>query len=216
MKLIKYKTLYADPPWSERGGGKIKRGADRHYPLMKTKDIMALPVSQLVDENAHLYLWVTNNFMQDGFKVMEAWGFRYVTMITWAKDKMSLGQYYRGMTEHCLFGVRGRLPYKMDAKTGKRMQGTTLITAPRTQHSVKPKKMREMIERVSYPPYIELFSRSRNPAWDHLGNAHNGQDITHQLNELLRGKDVIIKGGELEEEKDSSIIEPNRNIDLFE
>lgn len=42
--MQKYKTIYADPPWMERGGGKIKRGADRHYPLMKTKDIMALPV----------------------------------------------------------------------------------------------------------------------------------------------------------------------------
>lgn len=36
-----YKTIYADPPWMERGGGKIRRGADRHYPLMKTQDIAA-------------------------------------------------------------------------------------------------------------------------------------------------------------------------------
>ena len=35
----KYKTILADPPWQEQGGGKIKRGADKHYPLMKTKDI---------------------------------------------------------------------------------------------------------------------------------------------------------------------------------
>jgi len=36
----KYKTIYADPPWMEVGGGKIKRGANAHYPLMKTKDIV--------------------------------------------------------------------------------------------------------------------------------------------------------------------------------
>ena len=41
---LKYKTIYADPPWNEIGGGKIKRGADRHYKLMKTKDIVDLPV----------------------------------------------------------------------------------------------------------------------------------------------------------------------------
>ena len=35
----KYKTIYADPPWLESGGGKIKRGADKHYSLMKTQDI---------------------------------------------------------------------------------------------------------------------------------------------------------------------------------
>ena len=35
----KYRTIYADPPWHEKGGGKIKRGADRHYPLMRTEDV---------------------------------------------------------------------------------------------------------------------------------------------------------------------------------
>ena len=40
----KYKTIYIDPPWEEKGGGKIKRGADRHYKLMKIDDIKALPI----------------------------------------------------------------------------------------------------------------------------------------------------------------------------
>jgi N6-adenosine-specific RNA methylase IME4 len=68
----KYKTIYADPPWMERGGGKIKRGADRHYDLMKTKDIVALPVTDLAEDNAHLYLWTTNNFLPDALTVMAA------------------------------------------------------------------------------------------------------------------------------------------------
>ena len=45
----KYKTIYADPPWPEQGGGKIKRGADRHYPLMPVKEIIELPVGELAD-----------------------------------------------------------------------------------------------------------------------------------------------------------------------
>ena len=53
----------------EAGGGKIKRGADRHYPLMKTKDIINLPVADIADDNCHLYLWTTNNFLQDALKV---------------------------------------------------------------------------------------------------------------------------------------------------
>ena len=59
----KYNIIYADPPWNEQGGGKIKRGADRHYNLMKTKDIKELPVSNLADEQCWLFLWVTNNFL---------------------------------------------------------------------------------------------------------------------------------------------------------
>jgi N6-adenosine-specific RNA methylase IME4 len=166
----KYKTIYADPPWKEVGGGKKggKRGADRHYPLMSTKEIMALPVNEIAAENCHLYLWVTNNFLKDGLKVMEAWGFRYVTMITWQKDKMGLGQYFRGMTEHCLFGVKGVLPYKV--KNGKRQQGVTGFYEPRGRHSAKPYEMRKMIQKVSYQPAIELFAREKFKGWDVWGN----------------------------------------------
>ena len=43
----RYKTIYIDPPWEEKGGGKIKRGADKHYNLMTMKEIEALPIKNL-------------------------------------------------------------------------------------------------------------------------------------------------------------------------
>jgi N6-adenosine-specific RNA methylase IME4 len=165
----KYATILADPPWMERGGGKIKRGADRHYPLMHTREIRNLPVSSLALPDAHLYLWVTNNFLPDGLQVMAAWEFRYVTCITWAKDKIGLGQYFRGQTEQCLFGVRGQPGYKLN-EDGGRLQGRTLIAAPRGEHSAKPEEMRRMIERVSCGPYLELFAREQARGWDTWGN----------------------------------------------
>lgn len=164
----KYQTIYADPPWNESGGGKIKRGADRHYQLMKTKDIIDLPVPNITETNCHLYLWVTNSFLKDGLSVMESWEFRYVTTITWMKDRMGLGQYYRGVTEHCLFGVKGNLPYKVI--DGKRQQGKTGFYAAKTVHSEKPQEMRDMIEKVSYGPKIELFARKEFNGWDCWGN----------------------------------------------
>ena len=180
-----YKTILADPPWTEFGGGKIKRGADRHYPLMKTKDIANLPVKNIVDNNAHLYLWVTNNKLKDGLFVMESWGFEYKTIITWAKDRFGLGYYFRGQTEHCLFGVKGKLrpkhkDFNQELYSGKRWSGTfqfegtktptTLIREKKTKHSAKPSRMREIIETVSYPPYIELFAREKTHGWDVWGN----------------------------------------------
>jgi len=164
----KYKTIYADPPWPERGGGKIKRGADRHYKLMTVKQILELPVSSIAEDNCHLYLWTTNNYLPDALNVMVAWGFKYKTTITWEKDRIGLGQYFRGMTEHCLFGVKGNLPYKII--DDKRQQGRTIIIAPRGRHSEKPEEMRKMIETVSYGPYIELFARKLRPGWDSWGN----------------------------------------------
>ena len=166
----KYKTIYIDPPWMERGGGKIKRGADRHYPLMATKDIAQLPIKRLMDEEGcHLYLWTTNNFMLDAFDLLKEWGFEYITLITWNKDKIGLGQYFRGKTEHCIFAsTHKRLPYKVI--DGKRQQGVTGFYEPKTIHSKKPAAMREMIEKVSYEPRIELFARETFAGWDCWGN----------------------------------------------
>ena len=172
-QMKRYKTIYADPPWLERGGGRICRGAQRHYPLMSTVAICHftvndIPVGDLAEENAHLYLWTTNNFLPEALKVLECWRFSYKTMITWAKDRIGLGQYFRGQTEHLIFAVRGVLPYR--TKDGKRAQGRTLISAPRSRHSQKPSEARRMIELVSWPEYLEVFARERVAGWDCVGN----------------------------------------------
>lgn len=166
----KYRTIYVDPPWQETGGGKIKRGADRHYSLMTLAEIEALPIAQLAhSEGCHLYLWVTNNFLRKAFEILDAWGFEYITVITWQKDRFGLGQYFRGITEHCIFAsTKRRLPYKLI--DGKRAQGVTGFYEPKTIHSRKPAEMRRMIERVSYEPRIELFARQTFPGWDCWGN----------------------------------------------
>lgn len=199
-QLKLYGTGIADPPWPEKGGGKIKRGADKHYPLMKVKDIAALEVrgqhvSKLFAPNAHLYMWVTNNFLFKSQEVWEAWGFQYVTVITWGKAfiktievphrghvelepviqvQTGLGQYYRGGSEQLLFLKRGQPPYRKDPVTGKRAQGQTLILAPRDEHSAKPEKVRADVERVSAGPYVELFARERVKNWDAFGNQVKG------------------------------------------
>ena len=169
--MTKYKTVMIDPPWMECGGGKCKRGADKHYQLMKTKDIIELlkeKISPKLEENCHMYLWVTNNFLKDGFRLLDELGFKYITMITWVKDRQGLGQYYRGLTEHCLFARKGMLPYKII--DGKRQQGTTAFVEAKTVHSAKPIKMYEMAEKVSYEPRLEVFSRKDREGWDSWGN----------------------------------------------
>lgn len=178
-----YGAIYIDSPWPERGGGQIKRGADRHYDLMPVAEIVELfrTFGEWAAPDAHLYSWTTNNYLPAGFECILAAGFRYVTKVTWVKDKAGLGQYYRGQTEDCLFAVRGRLPYRATDEGG-RAQGRTVIYEPpadlpeafeatRTRHSKKPQQMRAFIERVSPGPYLELFSIGDLPAgWDGWGN----------------------------------------------
>jgi N6-adenosine-specific RNA methylase IME4 len=162
---VKYKTILIDPPWLERGGGRIKRGADRHYPLLNTEEILLVisgcPMFK-PDENSHLYLWVTNNFLKDGLRVMETIGFRYITNIVWVKDRIGLGQYFRGQHELCLFGVMGRL-------MTRRRDIPTVIFEPKTSHSRKPESMYRLIEEASYPPRLEMFARNKRDGWDSWG-----------------------------------------------
>lgn len=170
IRQIGYRTIYADPPWYEIGGGKICRGAQKHYPIMKTPEIILLIKNILngkVSEDFHMYLWVTNNHLSDGFYVFKELGIRYITCITWMKNQIGIGQYFRGITEHCLFGVRGNIPYKII--DGKRQQGRTGFYSPKSIHSKKPDEMYKMIEKVSYPPYLELFARNLRPGWDSWG-----------------------------------------------
>lgn len=180
--LAEHGCIVADPPWMERGGGKIKRGADRHYALMKTQNIANLPVQLCSKPDAHLWLWCTNNFLEDGLFVMKAWGFRYVSNVAWVKGQygdndfgrrtlklqQGLGQYIRGSHELCLFGVKGKPPYR--TIDGKRAQTPSVIIAPRQEHSRKPDALLEAAERVSAGPYLELFRRGQaRPGWTAWG-----------------------------------------------
>lgn len=83
------------------------------FATMGMEELLALPVDRFADAaGCHFYLWATNRSLPKGFALIERWGFRYVTTLTWAKPTCGLGNYFRGQTEHVLFGVCGSLPLK--------------------------------------------------------------------------------------------------------
>lgn len=168
-----FRTVVIDPPWLESGGGKCKRGADRHYPLMKwpaiVRTICTCPHWGELAENVHMYMWATNNHLCDALRVVEALGFRYVTNIVWTKDRVGLGQYFRGQHELLLFATRGKRPTepRTEAKNIP-----SVICAPRRAHSQKPEEAFDMIERRSHGRYLEMFARARRGCvqWTEWGN----------------------------------------------
>jgi len=169
---MKIRTIVADPPWNEKGGGKIKRGADKHYNLMKTDDIIELMEGWLSEyeheEDQHMYLWVTNNYLADGLKVLEKLGYRYITNIVWAKPSFGIGRYFRGQHELCLFATKGR--GFGDVRTDSNSI-SSLIEAPKREHSRKPEEFYSLVESRSNGPYLELFARQgRNASWTAKGN----------------------------------------------
>lgn len=161
-----------DPPWPERGGGKIKRGADRHYPVMEPWQIVETIIRSPLWRpdragGCHLYLHATNNALAAGSAhfIAEALGFRPITVRTWHKDHVGLGQYFRGETEHVLFCscVPARVPPPGPSPP------TTYYEGRRSQHSKKPDRVADM-ERVSPGARAELFAREVRDGWWQWGN----------------------------------------------
>lgn len=144
-----YRTIVADPPWAYRTTTGIttrtSRGtacAEDNYSTMTNAALAAMPVASLAADDAHLYLWTTNPKLYGQRKkgepgpneIMEAWGFRYITLLTWLKEPgtLGLGFYFRGMTEHVLFGVRGKLGIPANQRQ------RNIIKAAKIGHSQKP------------------------------------------------------------------------------
>ena len=120
---------------------------------------MRLPVGEKAGKNCHLYLWITNRSLPKGFALMEAWGFRYVVCLTWCKPSPGMGNYFRGGTEHVLFGVKGSLPLL------RKDVGTWFAADRGKKHSAKPAAFFELVESCSPGPWLEMFARGGRPGW---------------------------------------------------
>lgn len=160
----KYKTILADPPWDINQRGKNNnRSAESHYALMPLERKKNMPIADLCEENAHLYLWSPNGLLPQALEVIKAWGFEYHCNMVWCKPRLSLGNYIRTAHETLLFAVRGKSPVNFHG------QGSWVF-APQQEHSHKPEEQFAIIERLSNGPYLELFARRRQPGWDCWGN----------------------------------------------
>jgi len=166
--MTRYRCIAADPPWPEKGGGKIKRGADRHYPVIERRDdivvVMAGAMESRVDpDGAHLWMWTTDNYLKWALYIGDELGFRYIRTMCWMKPGIGLGQYLRGKHELCLLFVSGKLPPQ------SRSQPSCFFAA-KGRHSEKPARAYEIIEAVSPGPRLEMFARQARPGWDVWGN----------------------------------------------
>lgn len=166
----KYSIIYADPPWSYRNGGNGR--AKRHYSLMSTDEICALPVPGIAAEDCALFLWATLPLLPDAFEVIRAWGFYYrCAAFVWVKpNKVSpgwavgTGFWTRANAEICLLATKGTM--KRQSKSVQQ-----IICEPRREHSRKPDETRERILQLFGDlPRVELFARRPAEGWQVWGN----------------------------------------------
>jgi N6-adenosine-specific RNA methylase IME4 len=145
---------------------------------METEEIMNLNIPA-ADNSPILFLWATAPKLNDAFRVMLAWNFTYKTHAVWIKDKIGTGYYLRGQHELLLIGVRGNgigVPAEVN-------RPSSVIHAPRQEHSKKPDKVYDMIEQM-YPgrQYLELFARGepQRQAWKTWGLEVTEQQFVYQ------------------------------------
>lgn len=172
----KFATVLADPPWQfQNRTGKVAPEHKRlnRYGTMTLDEICSLPVEQIADDPAHLYLWVPNALLPEGLQVMNAWGFRYISNIVWHKvrkdggsDGRGVGFYFRNVTEILLFGVRGKSARTLAPGRSQ----VNMIQSRKREHSRKPDEQYKIIEDCSWGPRIELFSRGARKGWTVWGN----------------------------------------------
>lgn len=166
----KFATIVIDPPWDwgDEGDADQLGRARPTYGTMTFDQLMEMPVESMADIDCHLYLWITNRSLPKGFALMERWGFRYITAVTWCKPSFGMGNYFRGSTEHVLFGVRG-------SQQLRRKDVGTWFSAPRgpNGHSSKPSEFYPLVESCSPGPYLEMFARCERPGWSSWGAEAN-------------------------------------------
>ena len=166
----KYNIIYADPPWKYWDGG--DKNQSLHYTTMTIDDICALPVKNIADDDCVLFLWVTYPILQDAFRVIESWGFKYSTAaFVWVKKNkhqdtpfFGNGAWTRANSELCLLATKGNV-MRLDAGVSQ------VVESPIEEHSKKPDCVRDLITRlVGELPRVELFCRNPADGWDVWGN----------------------------------------------
>lgn len=174
---MRYRTIVADPPWHYEGfsGYQGTPGTDNWrvvrkalpYAAMSVEQIAALPVVDLAEKNARVFLWTTSRYLPDAFGILSSWGFQYRQALVWHKTGRPFpfgGSVAPIHAEFLLVGARG-----VPARLSRLKSSVVAIPRPHL-HSQKPDAWLDLIEQVSPGPYLELFARRQRLGWDTWGN----------------------------------------------
>lgn len=193
--MSRYATIVADPAWTMKGGplaggvgeGFVFPGKQQTRPLpyatMTLEEIRALPVGKVAAENAALFLWAPNGYVEHVYRVARTWGFTPSTLCVWAKNLMGggLGGAFGISTEYFLYARKGQPIEK------QRIKGTWFNwkrpynEQGKPRHSAKPPEFFELVESLCEGPYLELFARDRRPGWAAWGNEVGSMSIDIEM-----------------------------------
>ncbi len=158
----RFPVIVADPPWPyECRTEDVTHLGTVPYPTMSIRDIGAVKVP--ADKDCILWLWTTNAFMRQAYQVLDAWGFRDKTILTWVKNRIGVGNWLRGQTEHCILAVKGKPVVQLRNQS-------TVLHAPAREHSRKPDEFYRLVEGLCPARVrLEMFAREKRKGWTSAG-----------------------------------------------
>lgn len=165
----RYGVILADPPWLYSGSPDKWAAAGKHYKLMPPEEINALPIMNLMQKPAVVFLWATGPKLDVALDALRAWGLHYRGVaFVWVKTKKDgspMGaagvrpSVIKPLTEFVLVGAQKAKGKPMPIASEAVVQ---TIFAPRQDHSRKPVEVFERIEQL-YPnaTKLEMFGRGK-------------------------------------------------------
>jgi len=161
----KYDLIVFDPPWSY--GAKYNPQARRvanPYPEMSNEEIKDIEIP--ANKDCILWFWTTHKFIWNAKEIMDSWGFEYKGILTWNKEKMGMGDWFRMQCEFCLLGIKGKPLWNVNNLRD-------IISEPRREHSRKPESFYKMIDKNFVGKKLDYFSRQQRKGWEVFGNDIN-------------------------------------------
>jgi N6-adenosine-specific RNA methylase IME4 len=159
-----YDVIVIDPPWQME---KIERDARPNqsqfdYPTMTEEELAQLTIPAA--EHCHIWVWTTHKHLPMAFRLLDAWGLKYVCTFVWHKpggfQPVGLPQYN---CEFALYARKGA-PNFIDTKAFP-----VCFDAARGKHSEKPEPFYELINRVTAGRRLDMFGRRLIDGFDSWG-----------------------------------------------
>lgn len=160
----RFQVVVADFPFDYGSSRNATSNADprHHYPTMSIADIAALPIGDILADDALLLLWSPSMFLADVIRMLPAFGCRYHSTAVWSKGRGVVGAgLLRQSSEFLVLAVRG-------GGLGKPLKQLPSVFEEKTKgHSTKPETPLVWVEEAF--PHVdtrcELFARRPRAGW---------------------------------------------------